>query len=66
MTAQGWGLLSQFSPFRYFPFFPNDENSGYLNDIEFIFGRCHRSWAAETHGKYEHDWKCLTYTFIKP
>ena len=28
--AQGWGLISQFSPFRYFPiFFPNDQNSGY-------------------------------------
>ena len=57
--------LSQFSPLI-FPFFPNDENSGYLNDIKFIFGRCHSSWAAETPGKYEHDWKYLTYTFTKP
>ena len=40
---QGWGLLSQFSPFRYFPIFPNDQNSGYLYDIKFKFGRCHRS-----------------------
>ena len=45
--------------------FPNHENSDYLNDIKFIFGRCHRSWAAETPGNYEHDWKYLTYTFTK-
>ena len=61
---QGWGLLSQFSPFRYFPIFPNDDNSGYLNDIKFIFGRCHRSWAAETPAKYEHDWRYLTYILL--
>ena len=65
-SRPGVGLPSQFSPFRYFPiFFPNDQNSGYLYDIEFIFGRCRRSWAAETPGKYEHDWKYLTYTFAK-
>ena len=64
-VVQGWGLLSQFSSFRYFPFFPNDQNSGYLYDIKFIFGRCHRSWAAETPGKYEHDWNYMTYTFAK-
>ena len=46
-------------------FFPNDENSGCLNDIKFIFGRCHRSWAAETPGKHEHDCKYLSYTFAK-
>ena len=46
-------------------FFPNDQNSGYLYDIKFIFGRCHRSWAAETPGKYEHDWNYLTYAFAK-
>ena len=39
--------------------------SGYLYDIKFIFGRCHRSWAAATPGKYEHDWKYLKYTFAK-
>ena len=48
-----------------FPIFPNDKNNGYLYDIKFIFGRCHRSWAAETPGKYEHDWNYLTYTFAK-
>ena len=63
--VQGWGLLSQFFPFRYFPIFPNDQNSGYLYDIKFMFGRCHRSWAAETPGKYEYDWNYLTYTFAK-
>ena len=36
-----------------------------MYDINFIFGRCHRSWAAETPGKYEHDWKYLPYTFAK-
>ena len=41
------------------------KNSGYLYDIKLIFGRCHRSWAAETPGKYEHDWKYLTYIFAK-
>ena len=46
-------------------FFPNDQHSGYLYDIKFIFGRCHRSWAAETPGKYQHDWNYLTYTFAK-
>ena len=45
--------------------FPNGENSGYLNGIKFIFGRCHRSWATKTHAKYEYDWKYLTYTFTK-
>ena len=24
-------------------FFSNDQNSGYLYDIKFVFGRCHRS-----------------------
>ena len=47
-------------------FFPNDENSGYMTDIKFIFGRFHHSWAVETLGKYQHDWKYLTYTFAKP
>ena len=46
-------------------FFPNDQNSGYLYDIKFIFDRCHCSWAVETPGKYEHDWNYLTYTFAK-
>ena len=46
-------------------FIPNDQNSSYLHDIKFIFGRCHRSWAAETPGKYEHDQNYLTYTFAK-
>ena len=36
-------------------FSPNDQNSSYLYDIKFIFGRCHHSWAAETPVKYEHD-----------
>ena len=46
-------------------FFPNDQNSDYLYDIKFIFDSCHRSWAAETPGIYEHDRNYLTYTFAK-
>ena len=51
----GWGLLSQFSTFRYFPIFYNDQNIGYLHDIAFKFDRCLRNWAAETPDKYESD-----------
>ena len=61
----GGGYSANFLRSVIFPFLRNDENNGYLNDIKFIFGRCHRSWAAETPGKYEHDWKYLTYTFAK-
>ena len=61
---RGWGYWANFLRSVIFPFFPNDQNSGYLY-IKFVFGRCHRSWAAETPGKYEHDWNYLTYTFAK-
>ena len=61
----GGGYYANFLRSVIFPIFPNDENSGYLNDIKFIFGRCHCSWAAETPGKYEYDWKYLTYTFTE-
>ena len=60
---QRWGLLSQFSVI--FPIFQNNEYTGYLYDIMFIFDRCHRSSAAETPDKYECNWKCLTFTFAK-
>ena len=36
-----------------------------MYDIQFTFGRYHRSWAAETPGKYDHDWNYLAYTFAK-
>ena len=52
----GVGLLSQYSPFRYFRNFQIDQNTRYLYDITFIFNRCQRSWAAETPDKYERDW----------
>ena len=59
----GWGLLSQFSLFCYFPiFFRMNQNTGYMYAITFIFYRCHRSWAAGTPDKYEHDWKYPTHT----
>ena len=48
-----------------FPTFQNDQNNGYLYDTTFMFDRCHRSWAAETPGKYERGWKYLAYTFAK-
>ena len=60
----GWGLLSHFLRSVIFPFFPNVQNSGYMY-IRFIFGRYHRTWAAETPGKYDHDWYNLTYTLAK-
>ena len=63
-TAQWWGLLNQYSLFRYFPIFQTDQNTGYLHDITPIFGRCHRSWAAETPDKYERGWKYLNYAFF--
>ena len=66
MATPGVGVTkSIFSVPLFSHFFPNDQNSGYLYDIKFIFGRCHRSWAAKTPGKYEHDWNYLTYTFAK-
>ena len=61
----GVGVTSLFSPFRYFPIFQNDQNTGYLYDTTYIFARCHRSWSAATHSKYERDRKYLTYTFAK-
>ena len=63
--TRGGAYYANFLRSVIFPFFPNDQNSGYLYDIKFIFGRCHRSWAAETPGKYEHDWNYLTYTYAK-
>ena len=44
----------------------NYQNPGHPYDITFIFGRCHRSWAAETPVKYECDLKYLTYAFPEP
>ena len=65
LLDRGGGYLANFLRSVIFPFFLNYQNSGYLYDIKFIFGRCHCSWAAETPGKYEHDWNYLTYTFAK-
>ena len=53
ILSSGVGLLSQFSPLRYFPNFPDDQSVGYLYGTTFMFDRFHRSWAAETPGKYE-------------
>ena len=56
----GCGLLNQLSPFSYFP---NDQNTGYLCGITFIFDMCHRSWSAATPEKYEHELGYLNYTY---
>ena len=61
----GGGVINNFLCSVIFPNFPNDHNSAYLHDIKFIFGRCHRSHAAETPGKYEHDWRYVAYAFAK-
>ena len=45
--------------------FQNNRTDVYLYDITFTLDRCHRSWAAETHGKYEGDWNYITYPFAK-
>ena len=66
LLDQGWGLLSQFSPFRSFPVFHDDQYTSYLHDTTFIFDRCHWISAAETPDKYERDWKYVAYIFAKP
>ena len=40
-AQNGPGVRSQFSPFRYFPNFQNNQTTGYLNNITLIFDRCH-------------------------
>ena len=57
-----WGLLNQFSMFSYFR---NNQNSGYLYKIMSTFDKCHRSSAAATPAKYEHDLKYLAYILAK-
>ena len=64
-TPLGWGLLSQFSPFRYFPHFRYCQNKRWLLNIAFIFGRCRRSSAAMAPVKYECDWDNLTGAFTR-
>ena len=59
----GWGLLSQFFPFCYFPHF--SLLSKQTKNITFIFGRCHRSSAVVTPVKYECDSANLTGTFAR-
>ena len=52
---QGWGLLSQFHPFRYFLHFQHCQNTRTLLNITFIFDRCHRSSAVVAPVKYNCD-----------
>ena len=63
--VQGWDYWAKFLSSVIFPIFQNHQNTSYMYDIMFIFGRCHRSWAAVTHDKYERDLKYLTYTLDK-
>ena len=60
---QGWGLLSQLLPFRYFPNF--SAFSKHTLDIEYHMNICHRSWAAATPVKYEFDLKNLKENFAR-
>ena len=46
--------INSFIIFFIFPIYQNNENTGYLYDITFIYDRCHHVWAAETPDKYEH------------
>ena len=59
IVGQGWGRLSQFIQFRYFPSFL--ETSKHLVNVTFIFDRCYRSWAAVAPVKYE----CGTFARLK-
>ena len=63
LTAMHGGHLANIHSCFIFAFSQNDENSGYLLNIMFIFGRCCHSLAVATPVKYEHDLKDLTYTF---
>ena len=47
-SVQEWGHEANILRSVIFPIFQTDQNTGYLYDITPIFGRCHRSWAAET------------------
>ena len=62
----GWGLLSQFHPFRYFPnFFQHCQNTCWLLNSMFIFDRCRRSSAAVAPVKYKCDSNNLRGTFTR-
>ena len=61
----GRGLLSHFTPIRYFPFFSAPWRTHLLSNITPIFDKCRRSSAALTPGKYEYDLKNLTGTFAR-
>ena len=64
-VAQGWGLLSQFPPFRYFPHFSGSWKHRLFLNITFIFDRWRRSSAAATPVKYEWDSTNVTDTFAR-
>ena len=49
----GWVLLNQIWQPRYFPVFRDDQNTGYLWTITFIFARYRHSPAVMTHVKYK-------------
>ena len=59
----GWGLLSQFPPFRYFPNFSSlSKHTLTVKYRIYIW----LSWAAGTPVKYECDSRNLTCTFARP
>ena len=65
-SVQGWGWLSLFPLFRYFPNFSSlSKHNLTVKYIVFIFDRCHRSSAAVTPVKYECDSRNITCTFAR-
>ena len=59
-NMHGVGLLTQFPPFRYFPFFYHYQNSRQLLNVTFMFDSCYRNLTAVTPVKYERDSRNLT------
>ena len=52
-SCSGIGLLSRFLPCHFFPVWPDNQNTWYLWNITFIFGKCRYNWAAATPANYE-------------
>ena len=63
--VEGWGLLSQFPPFRHFPHFQHCQNTCLLLNILFMFNRCGRSSAAMAPVKYNCNLNNLRGTFTR-
>ena len=62
---QGWGLLNQFAPFRYFPNFPALSKHMLTIEYHVYVDSCHRSSAAVAPVKYKCDLNNLRGTFTR-